>query len=181
LPADGVAAWNGSTWSSLGVGVNRTHTLCVLDDGTGPELYAGGEFATAFGGAGNGIARWDGTAWHPLGCGVSGTGAPRVEAIAAFNENGAEIPALFAGGSFNTAGETVPINYAARWQMSAIPADLDGDGVVNTLDLNMLLAAWSIPPRLTGCGGAVPCAPDLNHDGVVNSLDLAILLAAWTL
>jgi hypothetical protein len=49
------------------------------------------------------------------------------------------------------------------------PADLSGDGVVNGIDLAMLLADW----------GDGTSAPDLDDSGVVNGLDLAILLGAW--
>ena len=60
--------------------------------------------------------------------------------------------------------------------------DLNGDGVVNGLDLGILLANWSIPPGTPGCGGAPGgCPADLNGDGVVDGLDLGILLASWTL
>ncbi len=47
------------------------------------------------------------------------------------------------------------------------PADLDGDSVVGSEDLAVLLAAW---------GGA---GADLTGDGVTDSADLAVLLAAW--
>ncbi|MFM8817246.1 MAG: hypothetical protein ACKOHI_05130, partial [Phycisphaerales bacterium] len=49
-----------------------------------------------------------------------------------------------------------------------IPADLNGDGVVDGNDLGMLLAAW-------GLRGPA----DLNDDGVVDGNDLGMLLAAW--
>ena len=62
-----------------------------------------------------------------------------------------------------------------------IPADINGDGVVNGLDLGILLANWSIPPAAPGCAGALPCAADLNGDTFVNGLDLGILLAGWTI
>ena len=62
-----------------------------------------------------------------------------------------------------------------------IPADLNGDGVVDGIDLGILLANWSIPPGSPGCRGAVPCAADLNGDAVVDGIDLGILLASWTL
>ena len=62
-----------------------------------------------------------------------------------------------------------------------IPADINGDGVVNGLDLGILLANWSIPPGSPGCGGAPGgCPADLNGDGVVDGLDLGILLANWS-
>jgi len=50
------------------------------------------------------------------------------------------------------------------------PGDLNGDGVVNGLDLTLLLAAW---------GSNNPVA-DINQDGIVNALDLNILLANWS-
>jgi hypothetical protein len=50
------------------------------------------------------------------------------------------------------------------------PADLNGDGVVDVLDMIELLDAWGPNPR--------SCA-DLNGDGVVDVLDLNILLDQW--
>ena len=47
-------------------------------------------------------------------------------------------------------------------------ADLNGDGVIDGLDLGVLLSQWG------GRGTA-----DLNGDGIVDGLDLGILLAAW--
>ncbi len=54
--------------------------------------------------------------------------------------------------------------------LPASGADLDGNGVVGSGDLAILLAAWG------PCAG---CAADLDGDGVVGPSDLAILLAAW--
>jgi len=52
-----------------------------------------------------------------------------------------------------------------------IPGDVDGDGVVDALDLLILLAAW----------GPNPGHPaDLTGDGMVDVLDLLILLGHWT-
>jgi hypothetical protein len=50
----------------------------------------------------------------------------------------------------------------------ANPADLNGDGAVNALDVTYLLSQW-------GTNGSA----DLTHDGVVNGADLGIVLAAW--
>ncbi len=47
------------------------------------------------------------------------------------------------------------------------PADLNGDGLVDSRDLAILLAGWH--------NGAV----DLDGDGVTSAGDLAVLLAAW--
>ncbi len=52
--------------------------------------------------------------------------------------------------------------------------DFNGDGVVNTIDLLALLAAWGdcpTPPE--------PCPIDVNGDGTVSVLDLLTLLANW--
>lgn len=49
--------------------------------------------------------------------------------------------------------------------------DLNGDGLVNSADLGLLLGTWG------PCKG---CPADLNGNGVVNSADLGLLVAAWT-
>jgi hypothetical protein len=48
--------------------------------------------------------------------------------------------------------------------------DLNGDSVVNGVDLGILLGAW----------GSSNAAPDLNEDGVVNGADLGIMLGNWS-
>ena len=53
---------------------------------------------------------------------------------------------------------------------SACPADVTGDGVVNTEDLLAVLAAWG------PCEG---CPEDIDADGVVDTADLLFLLGAW--
>ena len=64
-------------------------------------------------------------------------------------------------------------------------ADLDASGVVDGLDLGILLASWSIPPGGAGCGGRRGdpgpggCPADVLADGVVDGLDLGVLLAHW--
>ncbi len=74
-PASRIARWDGSTWSTVGQGVNggsdpAVFALSVMDDGTGSALYAAGRFTAAGGQAANSIARWDGSSWSPLGQGL---------------------------------------------------------------------------------------------------------------
>jgi len=52
-----------------------------------------------------------------------------------------------------------------------IPADLNGDGVVDGLDLSVLLGAWG------ACSG---CSADIDSSGVVDGVDLSALLGSWS-
>jgi len=82
--------------------------LAVFDDGTGPALYAGGEFGTGFLQPGHHITKWNGTSWEALGSGINGP----VRALGVFDDGSG--PALYAGGYFTTAGGQ-PANSIARW------------------------------------------------------------------
>ena len=110
VPAKRIAKWDGSLWTALasGPGVNTTSVECmtVFDDGSGPALYAGGDFFGA--GGRNRIARWNGTSWTNLGTGMDGI----VYALAAFDDGSG--PALFAGGAFFNAGG-FPASLIAKW------------------------------------------------------------------
>jgi len=52
---------------------------------------------------------------------------------------------------------------------AASPGDIDGDGIVDGVDLGLLLNAWGQP------GPA-----DINGDGIVDGADLGILLSNWS-
>lgn len=114
VTANGIAKWDGAAWSSLGSGVDdQVRALTVFDDGVGPALYAGGFFTTAGGVSANSIAKWDGAAWSPLGSGVSSDlGGGTVLALTVFDDGTG--PALYAGGSFTTAGG-VTADGIAKW------------------------------------------------------------------
>lgn len=56
-------------------------------------------------------------------------------------------------------------------------ADIDGDGIVDQVDLGILLGDWGYGSQDGGAGGASPA--DLNCDGVVDQQDLGILLAVY--
>ena len=124
VPADGIAKWDGSSWSTLDGGADDQFVgaLAVYDDGSGPALYAGGSFEDAGGVPANGIAKWDGTSWSALGSGMNGY----VAALTTHDDGGG--PALFAGGGFTTAGGG-SANRIAKWNGSswaALGSGLDG-------------------------------------------------------
>jgi len=58
----------------------------------------------------------------------------------------------------------------APWIPATCPGDFNDDGVIDSADLLVLLAAWGL------CDG---CEEDLNDDGVVDGADLLTLLAIW--
>jgi hypothetical protein len=108
--ANNIARWNGSTWQSLGNGLDPGVFAIISYNG---ELIAGGQF---FSGGTNYLARWDGTTWQPFGGGMGGT----VRALAEHNGE------LIAGGFFGLAGglqlppfgTAVLVNYVAGWNGS---------------------------------------------------------------
>ncbi len=136
--ANSIAAWDGTRWNKLGLGIGGTapthgglrvvHALAVFDpDGPGPQpesLYVGGEFNWAGGQNIIGIARWDGAAWHDVGGGIFGVGTTlnnrlAVRAMSVFDTDGPgpELPELYIAGDFEFAGFTVA-NGVARWNGS---------------------------------------------------------------
>ena len=58
---------------------------------------------------------------------------------------------------------------SGTYEASAVPGDLNGDGVVNGADLGLLLAQF---------GG--PGSGDFDGSGTVNGGDLGLLLSYWT-
>jgi hypothetical protein len=79
---------------------------------------------------------------------------------------------LLINGNFSegTIVTTVSANLRAPGVPVPILGDLNGDGIVNGLDLGLMLSAW----------GASGGPADLNNDGIVNGLDLGILLSNWS-
>jgi hypothetical protein len=120
-----IAKWNGSRWAPLGLGVApaplhnpAVRCFATFDDGSGPALYAAGNFGLAGGNPANSIARWDGTNWSPLGGGVLYNGSPGadVRALQVFDDGTG--PALYVGGFFTSAGG-VPAHGLAKWNGSS--------------------------------------------------------------
>ena len=72
----------------------------------------------------------------------------------------------------NTVGQYLSGKYGIT--ASYLRPDLNGDGIVNTIDLAKLLGAFgtSVTPFTSG---------DVNGDGLVNTIDLALLLSSFGL
>ncbi len=104
--AVGIARWDGSSWSPVGSGPDGfVYDLAVYDEdhGSGPELFAGGDF---------GLERWNGATatWSIVGGGVNDF----VYALTVHDDGCADRPALYVGGAFTIAGD-VAANRIARW------------------------------------------------------------------
>ena len=114
--ANGVAKWNGSTWSAVGTGTgnganDRVSVLAVVGNG---DVYAGGFFTSVGGVVANNVAKWNGSTWSPLGTGIGMGGiGSNVNALAVAGNGD-----VYAGGAFTSAGG-VAANNVARWNGSA--------------------------------------------------------------
>jgi len=67
---NGIAKWDGVSWTPLGSGVSG-YVSVLLVDASG-DLYAAGYFETAGGVTANNIAKWNGSSWSGLGTGLVG-------------------------------------------------------------------------------------------------------------
>lgn len=141
IPTHRVAKWNGVSWSPLGQGLTGgstdpgVWTLEVYDDGSGPALYAGGQFTFAGGVPTNNVARWNGTTWSAMN---SSPGTYVLE-LEVFDDGTG--PGLYGGGTFTTIGG-VPANNIARWNGTTWSALGTGvSGRVNWHSLAVLPAA----------------------------------------
>jgi hypothetical protein len=113
ISAQGIARWDGETWSPVGDGYAGTVlTLVVFDDGRGPALYMGGT---------SGVFRWSGSLWEPLG----GEAPRMVWGLLPIDANRPGGPALYVSGNFETAGG-VAANNIAKWDGEIWSALNDG-------------------------------------------------------
>ncbi len=171
-PAANIARWDGTAWSSLGVGLPMP--VAAFTEFEGKLIAAGGSPS-----AGD-VWQWDGAAWSRLGGQFNGS----VVALAVFDDGSG--PALYAGGRFRSyAGQT--IGGLARWDGSAWVQPAGGvGGSVYALEPEMhdgrqsLLVGGGFSTvgsgvsshniaRLIGCPGA--CYPDCDDSGALDFFD----------
>ncbi len=117
VAVNNIARLQGTVWSALGSGVGGAFSasvrgLCGFDDGSGPALYAAGNFTTAGGLPARNIARWRNGSWSALGDGLDN----QAWALARYPSSGPA--ALVVGGIFQIAGGA-PAKSVARWDGSA--------------------------------------------------------------
>ena len=100
IPANNIAIWNGTQWSTFGDGINGPVRDILV---SGSDIYVGGQFTEAGGNSAYSIARWDGTSWHQLGSGINQSN--NFTAIATVYSLLASPDGLYAGGQFTHAGD----------------------------------------------------------------------------
>ncbi|MBL8734753.1 MAG: hypothetical protein JNN13_20420 [Planctomycetes bacterium] len=148
VPAANIARWNGSSWSSLGSGVNGVvRGLAAAGNG---DLYAVGSFTSAGGVGAASVARWNGTAWSALGTGLGLFGGSCVAVTA----NGDVV----VGGAFLTAGG-LAANRIARWNGTVWSAMGSGLG-------NLPTSLLALPTGDLIAGGSFTTAGGLAASGV---------------
>lgn len=163
MPVEGLARFDSPQWTEAAGGIGlpaacypADASLVAWDDGTGPALYAFGEF-NSFGGLELvGVPRWDGQQWSALNTLVFGGAGRAIDTLVL--SDGAAI--------YSTGGNFPP--YVSRYECVGPLGDIIGDGVVNAFDLQQLLGGW---------GGR---QNDLNRDNICDLRDLGILLSNWT-
>lgn len=118
VAANAVAQWDGASWAPLGAGVRggngaTVYALAVWDDGSGEQLFVGGNLTVAANLSARYIAKWDGANWSALDGGFGRS----VYALTVFNDGGGSL--LYAGGDFNRAGgateNAAAANRIATW------------------------------------------------------------------
>ena len=70
-------------------------------------------------------------------------------------------------------GKSAPVEMDAQMIELAVdrPGDINGDGIIDGIDLAFVLSAWGSSNRKA----------DINGDGLVNGMDLSIILSGWGL
>jgi len=168
-----------STSSSVGVQVGNpanidgsNNTTVVLDLGTATSTTAPSSVVTVNGIQYNsfnlGTLTFTTSAAAASGASTTISVVPRTTTGIVVEPHKAFISSTFS--TFNTAdGSSFALNAAA---VATLVGDVNGDGIVNQLDLNIINGHW----QATGVGFA---NGDINGDGIVNQLDLNLVNGNW--
>ena len=120
-PQHNLKRWDGSQWHDIPGLRAVVMSLHLFDeDGPGPlepSLFVGGGILEWPGGTNGILLRWDGTAFSLIGAGLGPSiSQVYVKTMTIFDDDGPgpRPPALYVGGSFQTAGGLI-VNHIARW------------------------------------------------------------------
>lgn len=150
-----VAYLNGSTWQTMGTGVNGNVYAIETSDSL---TFIGGDFTLAGGVLVSNLAIWNGISWSALGLGCNGT----IRSIKTHNQY------LYVGGDFTTIGG-ISANHIARYNGTIWEALGTGtDGPVYAINYGNIL---TVGGNFTTAGGT-SCNNIANFDGT-NWLALA--------
>ncbi|MCW5551529.1 MAG: hypothetical protein KIS67_05105 [Verrucomicrobiae bacterium] len=155
VPANHIAKWDGSSWSSLESGLTSVNfgtfpvsALAVL----GGELYVGGDFVSAGGVPARNVAKWNGSTWSSLNSGMTSN-----DGVLALAASGSD---LYVGGVFSTAGG-IAANNVAKWDGTNWSALGEGaEGQVTSL---AVLGGEVYATGFTMAGGATNIAKWDGH------------------
>ena len=104
VPADKIAKWDGTVWSSIDTTIWINPISCIID--YQGDIYIGGNMVN-WNGSMRGIARWDGVKWQSVSGGIGGS----MGGLNCFEVYQNE---LYAGGLFSKASGN-PGDGIARW------------------------------------------------------------------
>ena len=102
--ADGIAKWNGSTWSAVSPSTAQINGEVFAIAVAGGKVYAGGTFDNAGTSGADNLAVWDGTSWEPF-CTVPGETIGNVKALQVIGTT------LYVGGDFQDAAGIAAADY----------------------------------------------------------------------
>ncbi len=183
-PANGVATWDGTAWSTLAggppVGANQRLELYdaeIFDAGAGDELWVGGAIvSTDFTSLNRPyLARWDGATWTQVTAGPNAPvcdpydfscDASWIDALQVFDDGTGD--ALYVGGQFDTVGASTPATILARYDGAAwtIPAGT-GPGGIEGRVISMFLHDDGSGSKLVlhGAFAPAPHSQLITYDG----------------
>lgn len=131
-PANRIAKWDGTQWTSFGTGVgsqfpNGVSAIAV----SGGTVLAGGSFTTAGGNPARNIAMWNGSAWSGF------TGTALNGNVRAIGVQGADV---YVGGDFTEAG-ALTVNRIAKWNSVTNTWSNLGSGISTNFSVNAIAVA----------------------------------------
>jgi hypothetical protein len=177
VPANGLAKWNGTTWSAIpGLAADPTNhvvTLAVHNDGNGNALYADGYFSIPSLPSIVGPRRWDGSTWSTLGTGPSS--GNDLYSMLSFDDAQGGGPALVVAGEFAFVGGNLLSWHVARWLACTQPIEAicAGDGSFATCPCS------NYGSNLHGCANSASTSGALlAHSGTTSPDTLSLISSA---